>query len=175
MAIKLKKPDAKRFKKMKELDKAIAASEKTEADTKALSAASKEYETATKALGAAMIKSHQTFEKAVKAQPPGPSPIPVPYPVLKKMEKETKDAVKVSEKALRKQGAAQKKLEGVIDKQVKVLGPLAKSSGDEAATVKGLISSKIKAKADFVTYSFDVKHEGKSVIRHFDAALKAAK
>lgn len=175
MAKKPKKPEAKRFKKLVVLDKAIAASEKTQADTKALSVASKEYEAATKALGAAMMKSHQAFERAVDAQPAGPSPVPIPYPVFKKLEKETKGAVKVSEKALRKQGAAQKKLQGVIDKQVKVLSPFAKSAGDEAATVKGLISSKVTAKADFTKFSMDVKFEGKSVIRHFDLAQKAYK
>jgi hypothetical protein len=46
------------------------------------------------------------------------------------------------------------------------------STGDEGGSAGGgMISSKIKGKAEFLMYSFDVKFEGKSVCRAFDIML----
>ena len=46
------------------------------------------------------------------------------------------------------------------------------SSGDEAGSAGGgMLSSKIKGKAEFVNFSFDVQFEGKSVPRSFDLML----
>ena len=46
------------------------------------------------------------------------------------------------------------------------------STGDEAGTAGGgIISSKIKGKAEFVLFSFDVKFEGKNVARALDIML----
>ena len=46
------------------------------------------------------------------------------------------------------------------------------STGDEGGTAGGgMLSSKIKGKAEFVTFSFDVKVEGKNVARAFDLML----
>ena len=46
------------------------------------------------------------------------------------------------------------------------------STGDEAGSAGGgMISSKIKGKAEFVMFSFDVKFEGKNVCRAFDIML----
>jgi len=46
------------------------------------------------------------------------------------------------------------------------------SSGDEAGNSPGgVVSSKIKGKAEFVNYSFDTKFEGKGVPRAFDLML----
>lgn len=45
------------------------------------------------------------------------------------------------------------------------------STGDEAGTLMGMASSKIKGKAEFVNYSFDVQIEGKNVPRAFDLML----
>src|SRR5262245_6496364 len=46
------------------------------------------------------------------------------------------------------------------------------STGDEGGTAGGgIVSSKIKGKAEFVNYSFDVKFEGKNVCRAFDLML----
>jgi hypothetical protein len=46
------------------------------------------------------------------------------------------------------------------------------SSGDEGGTAGGgMASSKIKGKAEFVNFSFDVKVEGKNVARAFDLML----
>jgi hypothetical protein len=45
------------------------------------------------------------------------------------------------------------------------------STGDEAGSVGGVVSGKIKGKAEFVMFSFDVKFEGKNVCRAFDIML----
>ena len=46
------------------------------------------------------------------------------------------------------------------------------STGDEAGSAGGgMLSSKIKGKAEFVNSSFDVKFEGKGVARAFDLML----
>jgi hypothetical protein len=45
------------------------------------------------------------------------------------------------------------------------------SSGDEAGTLLGVASNKIKGKAEFVNFSFDVIVEGKGVPRAFDLML----
>jgi hypothetical protein len=45
------------------------------------------------------------------------------------------------------------------------------STGDEAGVAMGVVSNKIKGKAEFVNYSFDTKFEGKSVPRAFDLML----
>jgi hypothetical protein len=45
------------------------------------------------------------------------------------------------------------------------------SSGDEAGSLFGMISSKNKGKAEFINFSFDVKFEGKGVARAFDLML----
>jgi hypothetical protein len=46
------------------------------------------------------------------------------------------------------------------------------SSGDEAGNAPGgVVSSKIKGKAEFVNFSFDVKFDGKSVERAMDLML----
>ena len=42
------------------------------------------------------------------------------------------------------------------------------SSGDEAGSVGGVVSSKTKGKAEFILYSFDVKIEGKNACRMGD-------
>lgn len=46
------------------------------------------------------------------------------------------------------------------------------STGDEAGSAGGgVVSNKIKGKAEFVNFSFDVKFEGKNVARAFDLML----
>jgi hypothetical protein len=46
------------------------------------------------------------------------------------------------------------------------------STGDEAGSAGGgIVSNKIKGKAEFVNFSFDVKFEGKNVARAFDLML----
>jgi hypothetical protein len=45
------------------------------------------------------------------------------------------------------------------------------STGDEPGTLLGVASNKVKGKAEFVNYSFDVKIEGKNVPRAMDLML----
>jgi hypothetical protein len=45
------------------------------------------------------------------------------------------------------------------------------STGDEAGSLLGVASNKIKGKAAFVNFSFDVKIEGKNVPRALDLML----
>jgi hypothetical protein len=45
------------------------------------------------------------------------------------------------------------------------------SNGDEAGSALGVASNKIKGKAEFVNFSFDVQFEGKNVARCFDLML----
>jgi hypothetical protein len=179
MDVKPNKLDKKHFAKLKDLDAAVNTSKDTPADTKALEAASKEVDAATAALAKALDKQHKVFEKTHKSFPdvtktPSPaSPVPIPYPNFGKVEKEIKDNSKVIAGALKRQEKAQKNLVKVIDKQIKVLKPAAKSSkGAEAATLKGLISAKTTGKAQWTSCSMDVKLEGQRVARFLDLAAK---
>lgn len=45
------------------------------------------------------------------------------------------------------------------------------STGDEAGSLLGVASNKIKGKAEFVNFSFDVKFDGKNVARALDLML----
>jgi hypothetical protein len=45
------------------------------------------------------------------------------------------------------------------------------SSGDEAGAAGGVASNKIKGKAEFVNFSFDVQVEGSNVARGLDMML----
>ncbi|MET0594192.1 MAG: DUF4150 domain-containing protein [Polyangiaceae bacterium] len=84
--------------------------------------------------------------------PPAP-PIPIPYPNVAK----SSDTM---------QGAKKVKCDGnpvcVKDSNFVV------STGDEPGTLLGVASNKIKGKAEFVNFSFDVQFEGKNVPRAFD-------
>lgn len=88
--------------------------------------------------------------------PPAPSPIPIPYPNIAM----SSDTAK---------GAKTVKADGnpicVKDSNFKM------STGDEAGVNNGVASGKIKGKAEFVLYSFDVKADGKNVARAFDIML----
>lgn len=83
-------------------------------------------------------------------------PIPIPYPNIAMASDTDKGTKKV-------------KCDGesvcVKDSNLKM------STGDEAGSAGGVASSKIKGKAEFVLYSFDVKFEGKNVPRAFDIML----
>jgi hypothetical protein len=89
---------------------------------------------------------------------PSPAgPVPIPYPNM----------AQSSDTA---QGASTVKCDGnpacVKDSNFKI------STGDEAGSAGGgVISSKIKGKAEFVNFSFDVMFEGKNVARAMDLML----
>jgi hypothetical protein len=88
--------------------------------------------------------------------PPAPF-VPIPYPNIAKSSDAAKGATKV-------------KCDGnpVCTKD----SNFSMSTGDEAGSAGGgMVSSKIKGKAEFVMTSFDVKAEGKGVARAFDIML----
>lgn len=96
------------------------------------------------------------FPDVCKTPSPG-GPIPIPYPNIAKSSDTAKGTKKV-------------KCDGnpvcVKDSNFSM------SVGDEAGSAGGgVASSKIKGKAEFVNFSFDVKFEGKNVSRAFDLML----
>lgn len=96
------------------------------------------------------------FPDVCKTPTPG-GPVPIPYPNVA-MSSDTA------------QGTTKVKCDGqstcVKDSN------FATSTGDEAGSAGGgVASSKIKGKAEFVNFSFDVQFEGKNVPRAFDLML----
>lgn len=96
------------------------------------------------------------FPDVCKTPAPPAPPLPIPYPNIAKSGDTAKGTKKV-------------KCDGeavcVKDSNFKM------SSGDEAGSIGGVASNKIKGKAEFVNFSFDVKFEGKNVARAFDLML----
>ena len=96
------------------------------------------------------------FPDVCKTPAPPAPPIPIPYPNVAKSSDTMKGAKKV-------------KCDGnpvcVKDSNFMV------STGDEPGTLLGVVSNKIKGKAEFVNFSFDVQFEGKNVPRAFDMML----
>jgi hypothetical protein len=88
--------------------------------------------------------------------PAAPSPVPVPYPNIAEDSNGTDGTTTV-----KADGSA------VLVKDSKI----SLSTGDEAGSLGGVVSSKFKGAAKFITYSFDVKYEGKNVCRHLDSTL----
>jgi uncharacterized protein DUF4150 len=98
----------------------------------------------------------QAFPDVCKTPSPA-GPIPIPYPNIA-MASDTAS------------GTRKVKCDGesvcVADSNFKM------STGDEAGSAGGgVASNKIKGKAEFVNYSFDVKFEGKGVARAMDLML----
>ena len=96
------------------------------------------------------------FPDVCKTPSPG-GPIPIPYPNIA----QSSDTAKGSKKV---------KMDGnpimLKDSNFRM------SSGDEAGSAGGVVSGKIKGKAEFAMYSFDVKVEGKNVPRLADIMLQ---
>ncbi len=89
------------------------------------------------------------FPDVCKTPTPG-GPVPIPYPNIGQSSNTSNGPKKV-------------KSDG---KMPMVKGAkYSMTSGDEAGTVGGIISSKFKGEAEFMMYSFDVKFEGKNVCR----------
>ena len=85
--------------------------------------------------------------------PAAPSPIPIPYPNIGKASDTSQGPTKV-------------KTDG---KMPMVKGAkYSRSSGDEAGTLGGVMSSVNMSFCEFMVYSFDVKFEGKNVCRMGD-------
>ncbi|MBW2523160.1 MAG: DUF4150 domain-containing protein [Deltaproteobacteria bacterium] len=89
--------------------------------------------------------------------PPSPSPVPIPYPNIA-MSSDTAD------------GTEDVKCDG---ESVCIQGSnFSQSTGDEAGTNNGVVSLKTRGKAEFVSFSFDVKFEGKPVARQLDMMVQ---
>jgi hypothetical protein len=94
----------------------------------------------------------QWFPDACKTPTPG-GPVPIPYPNIA-MSSDTADGsttVKVQGNPIMLKGSS-----------------FRMSTGDEAGSAMGVVSNKIKGKAEPVMYSFDVKVDGKNVFRLAD-------
>jgi|SRR5271165_1097812 len=96
------------------------------------------------------------FPDVCKTPTPG-GPVPIPYPNI----------AKSSDTA---QGSSTVKCDG--NPICLENSNFAVSTGDEAGSAGGgVVSNKIKGKAEFVNFSFDVKVEGKGVARALDPML----
>jgi hypothetical protein len=95
------------------------------------------------------------FPDLCKTPTPG-GPIPIPYPNIA-MSSDTAD------------GASTVKVDG---NPIMLKGSnYSMSSGDEAGSAQGVVSNKIKGKAEPVNYSFDIKADGANVFRLADMML----
>ncbi len=96
------------------------------------------------------------FPDVCKTPAPPAPPIPIPYP-------------NIAQSSDTAQGASTVKCDGnppcVKDSNFKM------STGDEAGSLMGVASNKVKGKAEFVNFSFDVKFDGKNVARAMDLML----
>lgn len=93
------------------------------------------------------------FPDVCKTPAPPAPPIPIPYPNIA-MSSDTA------------QGSSTVKCDG--NPIMLENSSFSMSTGDEAGSIGGLMSSCIKGKAEFKMYSFDVKIDGKSVPRLLD-------
>jgi hypothetical protein len=96
------------------------------------------------------------FPDVCKTPAPPAPPIPIPYPNIAKSSDTAQGTKKVK---------ADGKPICVKDSNFSM------STGDEAGSIGGVASNKIKGKAEFVNFSFDVQFEGKNVPRSFDLML----
>ena len=96
------------------------------------------------------------FPDVCKTPIPPAGPVPIPYPNVAMSSDTAKGTRKV-------------KCDGnpvcVKDSNFRM------STGDEPGSAGGVVSNKIKGKAEFVMFSFDVTFEGKNVARAFDLML----
>ncbi|MEZ4301226.1 MAG: DUF4150 domain-containing protein [Polyangiaceae bacterium] len=96
------------------------------------------------------------FPDVCKTPAPPAPPVPIPYPNVA-MSSDTA------------QGSQDVKMDG---NPIMLQGSnFATSTGDEAGSVGGVVSSCTKGKAEFIAYSFDVTVEGKPVPRLGDMML----
>jgi hypothetical protein len=96
------------------------------------------------------------FPDVCKTPAPPAPPIPIPYP-------------NIAQSSDLSGGSQKVKADG---KSVAIDGCcFMTSTGNEAGSLMGVASNKIKGKAEFVNFSFDVKVEGKGVCRSMDLML----
>ncbi len=93
------------------------------------------------------------FPDVCKTPAPPAGPIPIPYPNIAQSQDTS-------------QGSTTVKMDG---NPVMLKGSVfSQSSGDEAGSAGGVVTSQTKGKAEFMLYSFDVQVEGKNVPRLAD-------
>jgi hypothetical protein len=92
------------------------------------------------------------FPDVCKTPSPG-GPVPIPYPNVAKSSSSSETSTTVE--------ANGKKI--MLKNSV-----YSTSTGDEAGSVGGVVSNCTKGKAQFITYSFDIKAEGQNVPRNTD-------
>ncbi len=96
------------------------------------------------------------FPDVCKTPTPG-GPVPIPYPNIAF----STDTAK---------GSKTVKMDG---NPIMLKGSnFSTSTGDEPGSLKGIVSSKVKGKAEYVNYSLDVKVEGKNVPRLADMMVQ---
>ncbi|MCA9727306.1 MAG: DUF4150 domain-containing protein [Candidatus Eisenbacteria bacterium] len=96
------------------------------------------------------------FPDVCKTPTPG-GPVPIPYP-------------NIAQSSDTDEGSKKVKMDG---ESIMLKSSVFKmSTGDEAGSAQGVVSNKIKGKAEFVLYSFDVKVEGKNVPRLGDIMVQ---
>lgn len=93
------------------------------------------------------------FPDVCKTPAPPAPPVPIPYPNIGMASDTSKGPKKVK-----------------TDKKMPMTkgAKYSRSSGDEAGTLGGIISSSNMKECEFLMYSFDVKFEGKNVCRMGD-------
>ncbi len=171
------KPDKKAVEPLKDLEETIKKAKKADIDTKALKAAGQGLTAADKTLESAMEQAYLAFAQACRVTAPVLSPragpIPIPYPNIAKARKSTDTALKNLQKAQREQANASAKVVKIVDKEVAVLkSKAAKSSGDQAGTLKGLVSSKAKAQTKPKLAASHVRMQGNKVAQFLAAVDK---
>lgn len=96
------------------------------------------------------------FPDVCKTPAPPAPPIPIPYPNIAQSSDSSATAKKVKADG-----------NGICVKDSNFMV----STGDEAGSLFGVASNKVKGKAEFVNFSFDVFVEGKNVPRALDLML----
>ncbi|HMW29438.1 DUF4150 domain-containing protein [Plasticicumulans sp.] len=96
------------------------------------------------------------FPDVCKTPAPPAPPIPIPYPNIAQSSDSASTASSVT---------ADGNPICVKDSNFRM------STGDEPGSLLGVASNKIKGKAEFVNFSFDVQAEGKNVCRALDLML----
>lgn len=93
------------------------------------------------------------FPDVCKTPAPPAGPIPIPYPNIAQASDTSGGPTKVT-----------------TDGEMPMVkgAKYSKSSGDEAGSAGGVVSSVNKGESEFMMYSFDVKFEGKNVCRMGD-------
>ncbi|MCB9398533.1 MAG: DUF4150 domain-containing protein [Acidobacteria bacterium] len=97
-----------------------------------------------------------SFPDVCKTPAPPAPPVPIPYPNIAMSSNTINGSMTVK-----------------VDGQMVLVknGFMTPSTGDEPGSLLGIASNTVKGKAEPIMYSFDVKFEGKNVVRLMDITL----